>query len=241
MITRKQAFFFDLDDTLYDHFVPFEEAVSRLLTADEQATDTARLFRQMRHHSDQLWPSYEKGELELAKLKLLRIELACKDCGLMLDRSRLEQFQRDYLQRQRRFDWISGARECILRLMEAGHPVGIITNGPEDYQWAKIRGLGLDHFIARELIFISGALGLAKPDPELFAFVNRLTGTLPPECVYIGDSWDKDVTGALAAGWQVYWYNPRGQRPGDGRQPHLEFSAYPALNGQLHTGSGGLL
>lgn len=90
------------------------------------------------------------------------------------------------------------------QLIETGYRVGIITNGPEDYQWNKIRGLGLDRKIPEDRIFISGALGIAKPDPEIFAYANRKTGKEAQASLYIGDAMEKDIAGALAAGWQAY-------------------------------------
>ncbi|WNS46968.1 HAD family hydrolase [Paenibacillus sp. MMS20-IR301] len=229
-MNTQPAFFFDLDDTLYDHFSPFLQAVRHVLAPDETSVDITRLFHTMRSYGDLLWPRYDRGEVGLDELKRVRMEQACDELGIELDRERSLLFQQDYLERQSRFGWFPGARELLGRLIAAGYVVGIITNGPEDYQWAKIRGLGLDRIIPAERIFISGAVGLAKPDPAIFAHANRMTGTEASASVYIGDSWEKDIAGALAAGWQAGWFNERGLVPAAGHKPHFEFSRYAELD-----------
>lgn len=76
------------------------------------------------------------------------------------------------------------------------------------------------------MIFISDAVGLAKPDPAIFAHVNRVTGTTPENSLYVGDTWANDVVGALTAGWKVCWYNPRGRQPGTDHAPSYIFKNY---------------
>jgi len=90
----------------------------------------------------------------------------------------------------------------------------------------KIRGLGVDKIIPADRIFISDAVRIAKPDPEIFAYVNRKTGTMAENCLYVGDTWANDVVGALEAGWRVCWYNPRGRQPLTDHVPNYTFADY---------------
>ena len=76
------------------------------------------------------------------------------------------------------------------------------------------------------MIFISDAVGIAKPDPEIFAYVNRRTETTAEQCLYVGDTWANDVVGALEAGWKVCWYNPRGRQPLTAHEPSYTFANY---------------
>jgi putative hydrolase of the HAD superfamily len=46
----------------------------------------------------------------------------------------------------------------------------------------------------------SGALGITKPDPEIFLHAARALGSLPSDCVMVGDSVKRDIAGAAAAG-----------------------------------------
>lgn len=51
----------------------------------------------------------------------------------------------------------------------------------------------------------SWQLGFAKPDPLAVQTVARLHGSDPAEVLHVGDSFDYDVRGALAAGAQALW------------------------------------
>lgn len=227
MNTRPElAVFFDLDDTLYDHLVPFREAVREVLAPDERNINYAELFYKVRHHSDLLWPKYLKGELELEETRVLRLELAFAEYGLTLSREQAARVQAAYIGRQYTIEMIEGVEEQLRRFISLGHKVGVITNGPKDHQMNKLRGLGIDKLIPEEMIFISDAVGLAKPDPAIFAHVNKVTGTTPEHSLYIGDTWDNDVVGALSAGWKVCWYNPRGRQPGKDHIPDYTFTSY---------------
>lgn len=231
----KRAVFFDLDDTLYDHLVPFRDAAREVLPPGPSGPDMAELFYRVRHHSDLLWPKYLNGELPLAETRVRRLELAFEEFGISLSREQAERIQEAYIGRQYTIEMIEGVLPQLERFIQAGYVVGIITNGPEDHQMNKIRGLGVDKLIPPERIFISDAVGIAKPDPEIFAYANRKTGTLPENSLYVGDTWHNDVVGALEAGWQVCWYNPRGREPGTGHTPtHIfrdygEFAGLPLL------------
>ena len=47
--------------------------------------------------------------------------------------------------------------------------LGIITNGPAQHQWDKVNALGVTEWIPVGHVFISGALGVAKPDKRIFS------------------------------------------------------------------------
>lgn len=91
----------------------------------------------------------------------------------------------------------------------AGHPLGIITNGPVAHQMEKAETLGLSRWFAPESIVVSGAVGVAKPDPRIFHIACERLGTRPEDCVYVGDSFASDVVGATSAGMPVVWFNHR--------------------------------
>ncbi|AIQ11811.1 HAD family hydrolase [Paenibacillus durus] len=227
----KRAIFFDLDDTLYDHLVPFRNAVREVIKPDESVLDVLHLFDRVRYHSDQLWPRYLQGEFSLDETRVRRMEIAFSEFGIHLSREQATLVQQGYISRQYNIEMIDGVLPQLTRLMEEGHVVGIITNGPVDHQMSKIRGLGVDKLIPADRIFISDAVGIAKPNPEIFAYVNRSTGTKAEDSVYVGDTWHNDVVGALDAGWKMWWYNPRGRELIAGHTPTHIFRNYEEFAG----------
>jgi HAD superfamily hydrolase (TIGR01549 family) len=61
---------------------------------------------------------------------------------------------------------------------------------------------------AFEVIVDSGRVGIAKPDPRIFAIALDTLGLADvarDDCVHIGDSWEADVLGAHAAGFRAIW------------------------------------
>ncbi|MBV8463071.1 MAG: HAD family hydrolase [Acidimicrobiales bacterium] len=108
-----------------------------------------------------------------------------------------------YVDRQRgAHPLIEGAAATVRSLAE-NYRLGLLTNGPPDIQWQKLRTTGLaDRF---EAVVVSGAVGVGKPDPAVFARVLEELGGGPEATLMIGDSWERDVHGARGAGWPVVW------------------------------------
>ena len=71
-----------------------------------------------------------------------------------------------------------------------------------------------------DAIIDSGRVGIAKPDPRIFAHTLQQLAIKPDVVVHVGDSWSADVEGALAAGWRAIWFRSRpSDSPGDPRVP----------------------
>jgi putative hydrolase of the HAD superfamily len=118
--------------------------------------------------------------------------------------------------RQSPYPW---SRE-VLELLRARYRLGMITNGAPDLQRLKLAGTGLAAFF--DPLVISGDLGVGKPEPAIFAHALARAAASPSESVMIGDSWHRDVAGAVSAGLQAIWINPSGARP-----PAQHLSAVP--------------
>jgi putative hydrolase of the HAD superfamily len=101
-----------------------------------------------------------------------------------------------------RVAYLPGATEALAAAAAAG-PVGVLTNGPEDRQRAKIEALGLDDLV--DAIVYAGDLPRRKPHAEPF---ERLTAALSvdgAETLYVGNSLSYDVAGAHNAGLRSAW------------------------------------
>lgn len=88
--------------------------------------------------------------------------------------------------------------EPLLRsLNEAGFTLGLVSNAPPDAA-SVIESVGLNHYI--EHIVVSGVVGIAKPNPEIFRIALSKTGGKSEETVHVGDLYEADVVGARNAG-----------------------------------------
>ena len=83
----------------------------------------------------------------------------------------------------------------------------------------------LDH------VFVSADLGVEKPDRAIFTHAATALGWAPREILHVGDSWEHDIAGALAAGWHAAWLNSDHTGPSpDARVRHLRaLEELPAL------------
>jgi putative hydrolase of the HAD superfamily len=97
---------------------------------------------------------------------------------------------------------LPAAAETVRRL-RARYQLGLLTNGPSDIQRLKLQGSGLAPQF--ESLAISGEMGVGKPEPAAFAEILRRLDTEPSHAVMVGDSWARDIEGALAAGLPSVW------------------------------------
>ena len=96
-------------------------------------------------------------------------------------------------------------------------PIGIVTNGPEEVQRAKLKLLGVDSLV--DFTIISEEFGVAKPDPRIFLAALRLAEVTSGEAVFVGDSPEFDMLGARAAGIPTVWINRHGLPWGESGPP----------------------
>ena len=98
-------------------------------------------------------------------------------------------------------DLYSDAARSIDALREAGYRVAITANQPAVRE-AQLRASGIE----AEVMAMSDALGVAKPDPAFFARTLQLIGSPPAaDVAYVGDRVDNDVLPAIAAGMRAIW------------------------------------
>jgi putative hydrolase of the HAD superfamily len=113
------------------------------------------------------------------------------------------EMEHSFLNRQRSgHPSISGARQ-VVEALASEYPVGLVTNGPPDVQRLKLEQAELTGLF--ESIVISGELGHGKPDPRVFASALHELECDAAEVMMVGDSWERDVLGALRAGSKAAW------------------------------------
>ena len=204
---------FDVDDTLYDHTVPFKRAMYQTVTFPEQYLEA--LYVAFRKHSDAMFQATETGALSLAEMRVARIQRACLEFDVELSQEEAEAFQAAYLAQQGAIELTPAMREVLDYCVAAKVEVALITNGPTAHQWRKLTQLGLERWVAKEKMIISSEVGVAKPDPRIFQLVEARCGVSADELLYIGDAYENDVIGAKNAGWQVIWLNRRLHEPAE--------------------------
>jgi putative hydrolase of the HAD superfamily len=201
--------FFDIDDTVYDQFLPFRSAFKGVFGHRFDALHLKRLFVCSRARSDEVFEMVARGELTKSEMYAYRIRRAFEDCGASLSREDGLAFQAAYAVEQQKIALLPDMVRIFDHLQAKGVPMGIISNGPEAHQMRKVRTLGLERWIAPAHFLISGEVGAAKPATAIFREAERRLGVPPKACTYIGDAYAIDVVGAKRAGWRAIWLNRR--------------------------------
>lgn len=199
---RFAAVFFDLDGTLVSERTGVREARTAVGTrlielglyrkpASAFADTVEMVIGGIMEDNDWQWPLWLHAE------EWMKRSLAVDEIVVSQDEFReLNQVYRD--ERSDRAEAIEGWPEALAAARSHG-PIGLITNfndGP--MQREKIRGAGLEGQF--DGVYISGELGVWKPEPGIFEHAASDLGVDPRECVHIGNNIQSDVDGALAAG-----------------------------------------
>lgn len=197
----------DVDDTLYNQLTPFEQAYRELFDHVDLPVD--QLFVKSRYYSEEVFDLVSNGEMDKHEMHIYRISKAFEYFGIEISREEAERFQALYEKNQKEIELDPAMEELLNEAKSHGLKIGIITNGPAEHQANKVRQLQLRDWVKENHIFISGELGIAKPNVELFRIVEKEMGIDPEHTYYFGDSIRHDVVGAKMAGWQSVWVNRR--------------------------------
>ncbi len=119
-----------------------------------------------------------------------------------------------------------GARELLKDLKER-YALGLLTNGPSDMQWEKIRSLGFGR--AFDAIVVAGDVGIYKPDRQAFeALLDRLD-VRPSSALFVGDNHELDIVGARRIGMRTAWIKRGEACPSEDVAPDFEITDVTAL------------
>ena len=98
-----------------------------------------------------------------------------------------------------------GVDDALARLRDAGIKLAIVSNSEGTVE-AMLEEVGLRrHF---DTVVDSWVVGVAKPDPRIFHLALDRLGVGPAEAIMVGDTPDKDIAGAQAAGTAAVLIDP---------------------------------
>lgn len=210
---------FDLDNTLFDYEKTFKEGMlfsfQRFfsdLAGEEISKDL--WFKKFKINCDELYIEVEQGNLSLKEYKNKRFCKTMAELGIETSNRTAEQFQQFFYSNLHHFlTPFHGVIDFIRFLHKKKISVGIITNGAIDTQMRKIDHLGLNKILEKSEIIISDQYGYEKPQQEIFNIALHKLSNTQSKALFIGDSWDQDVVGAIEAGWDSIYLNSRQEHP----------------------------
>jgi putative hydrolase of the HAD superfamily len=193
-MTPVRAVLFDLDETLYDR----EQLVRDIFRSQYEAFrseltiwDQERFVERGRALDDRGMGDKKQLYATLSAEMSIATELA-------------DRLHEDF--------WVRYGATCkpsadtvfaLEELRRRGIKLGVITNGSIWSQQMKLDSLGLNALF--DVVLISEAEGIRKPDPAIFHRALAKLGVEPSEAVFVGDNPEADVMGARAAGLTPIW------------------------------------
>jgi len=212
-VTRLTAevVFFDLDDTLFDHHTAARAAIADWGRSRGWAGDPTRTAERWDEYEILYFTQYERGEISLTAQRTARIrafldqpDLAPADAMALW-----EEFRGCY-----EAHWVAfpDAIAAVTRCRDAGVRVGIVTNGSTAQQFGKVHTLHLP--VDDDAVFISEAVGVAKPDPAIFRVACTAMCVTPDDALMVGDNPVNDIDCARTAGLRTVRLDRSGTTPG---------------------------
>ncbi len=201
---------FDADDTLF-HFDAFQGM--QLMFERKGVTFSEQDYSNYQSVNKPLWVDYQNGEISAEQLKHIRFQSWADKLG-----TTTQELNRAFLQAMADICApLPGAKDLIEAL--AGKVrLGIITNGFTELQRVRLERTGMAEYF--ELVTISEQVGVAKPDPMIFAHTYQQMGE--PEkhrVLMVGDNPHSDIVGGLNFGLETCWLNMAGHPQIEGIAP----------------------
>jgi putative hydrolase of the HAD superfamily len=190
-----KAILFDLDDTLYDLRSYWRGRLKEALG------DV--LARYSHFDREELMRIAIAEKVYIEKLPAFLRAQGVDDEALIAGAH--EVFGRDWYTRLALYDDAAHTLEALRPRFK----LGLVTNGPSRTQRPKIEQFKLIEYL--DLLVVSEEVGVAKPDPAIFRIAMKRLEIAPRETLFVGDSVEFDMRGALAAGLPFVWMNPRGE------------------------------
>lgn len=218
---RHKLILFDLDDTLFAWY-PFWKAGMMAAMKEHHSTchlDTETVFSTFDRYSLSLWPVVEQGKMDWPTYRRMRFIETMRHLGEEANEETADDFMA--LFHVLKMEYLKPNPEVVrvVKELAENHHLGIVTNGPADQQYQKVRSLELDPFFPDETIFVSEEVGFSKPDARIFQKALDHFAVRPHEALFVGDSWDADVVGAMNAGMDAIWVNVRDETPKSASKP----------------------
>lgn len=213
----RRALLVDIDDTIVDWRGPARDAVVRAVAthpslAGRDPDETATRFFEIVEETHALWVA---GALSVDELRTERIRRLVAESGTELEANEAAELARsyrdEYLAARRQ---VPGAGDLLAEVRRRGARVVAVTNNRVAEQEDKLRSTGLRQLV--NAMVVSEAVGVAKPDPRIFAIAVKAAECPPSAAIMLGDSWENDVMGARGSGIAAAWLNRLGvARPAD--------------------------
>ena len=229
------AILFDIDDTLLPNITAFRRVLNEDLGFDLTQQEATVRYKAYRNQADVLHgllnaQPYDDMAYRSAKS---RWELVLDELNYSNAPAFCNKLEKIYHRYQKDVGLPKEVEQALLSLAEKDVLLGVISNGKTKAQTAKCAQLGLERFMADEMIFISESLGISKPHRQCFEKVLAALPDSVEEIYFVGDNYKNDIAPVLEFGIKPIWID-RHYREAD-TEGVIVCNTYPELAHVLNT------
>ena len=149
-----------------------------------------------------------RGEVTQTEARIQRMQQLFGAYEIQIDAdaaiTEYQQFRADY---DSVSQVVAGTHQLLGQLQSQGFRLAVITNNLVSEQIPKLKRLDLEHYF--EVVSISEAVGVAKPDVRIFESTLDQLSLTADEVVMVGDSLSSDIEGARRAKIRSVWLKRR--------------------------------
>jgi 2-haloacid dehalogenase len=205
---RYQAFILDADNTLFDFDRAEQAALREALLAAGYQSYPENTFLRYHRINEELWKLFERGMIEQRQLRIERFrrliaELPRQDPTPPKNPASIGQL---YIEALSEKGYLLVHALEVLKGLYSKAALLLLSNGIASVQRRRIDRSGIGIYFKE--ILISAEVGLAKPDPAIFALAIEKLNCSKEDVLCVGDSPSSDIRGGHNAGLDTCWYAP---------------------------------
>ncbi|CAN5394617.1 YjjG family noncanonical pyrimidine nucleotidase [soil metagenome] len=202
--------FFDLDHTLWDTDRNSEESLSELYQEYKLENlgipSFEKFLETYKRHNQRLWGLYAENQVGKNVVRLHRFQHTFQDFSIH-DIEISSVLADAFIERTPKKQHLIEGAKLLLEHLYGKYKLAIITNGFRESQHTKMELSGLSKYF--DQVYISEEVGIHKPDPAIFYHAAEKSGAASTsDCMMVGDTYQTDVMGAIAAGMHAIHYSP---------------------------------
>ncbi len=203
---RYDVILFDADRTLFDFNRSQREALQEVYQT-HRIPVTEEMIKLYVRINDMLWARFDRGEITTEELVRVRF-------GLFLEEANVQgrdpvAMNQQYLESLGSHSYLLEGAEELCRGLASSCKQYIVTNGITIAQVGRLNQSPIRPYI--EKMYISGELGIRKPEAGFFRIVYEDLHMTPQQwerTVIVGDGLGSDILGGRNANLDTIWYNP---------------------------------
>ena len=189
-----KSIFFDLDHTLWDFEKNSELSFKKIFKKYTITINFEKFIEAYIPINFKYWKLYRNGEISKEFLRYNRLKEVFNLFDYKINDKIINNISHDYIEFLPENNKLMDGAIEILEYLKPKYRLFIITNGFREVQDKKLKNSKIKHYF--EAIYDSESVGVKKPDPKIFKYALKDSGSNANESLMVGDNYEADVLGA---------------------------------------------